>query len=427
MIYRQSSLPRMRALLGIVAFGLAPSQLAHAQDRVELPGEDRPLGMDVHELYSVGSITGEEWQTFARLTGVAFDEEGNLYLLDADNFRVVKVDPDGGLVAEMGGEGEGPGEFGMPFALSVTKGGEVRVFDFGYGGFAIFNSDGTYKTSVPMADGMMIFPTGALLSHPEGGVLSAGGGGMSIRRGPDGGMEFPTTRPVNLFFFGDEVEVNPVYEGWNPATADGAPNVQSSSGGGIQIQAPPIRAFDPEIMAGILPDGRIAVVDSTTYELKLLELGGGVQQVFQRPQSPREVTRRDREAEKERRLEEMASSGGPRIMMRTDDGTTSRIANSQARTMMESRLESMEFAGEMPVVVGMAVDWAGRIWVERNGDRVGEEGPIDLVSHDGTYLGTLAPGEIRIPDAFGPNGLAAFIELDELDVPRVVVRKLSFG
>jgi len=278
---------------------------------------------------------------------------------------------------------------------------------------------------VPMADGMMIFPSGALLSHPDGGILSADGGGMSIRRGPGGSMDFPTTRPVNLYSFTDEVEVKSVYEGWNPATADGAPSIQSSGGGGIQIQAPPIRAFDPEIMAGILPDGRIAVVDSTTYEVKILELDGSVQQIFQRPNPPREVTRRDREAEKERRLEEMAASGGPRIMMRTDDGTTSRIASSQARAMMEGRLESMEFASEMPVVVGMAVDWAGRVWVERNGERVGEAGPIDLISHDGTYLGTLEPGEIRIPDAFGPNGLAAFIEPDELDVPRVVVRKLS--
>lgn len=29
-----------------------------------------------------------------------------------------------------------------------------------------------------------------------------------------------------------------------------------------------------------------------------------------------------------------------------------------------------------------------------------------------------------MPDAFGPDGLAAFIELDEFDVPSVVVRRL---
>ena len=29
-----------------------------------------------------------------------------------------------------------------------------------------------------------------------------------------------------------------------------------------------------------------------------------------------------------------------------------------------------------------------------------------------------------MPDAFGPNGMAAFIEHDELEVARVVVRRL---
>jgi hypothetical protein len=30
----------------------------------------------------------------------------------------------------------------------------------------------------------------------------------------------------------------------------------------------------------------------------------------------------------------------------------------------------------------------------------------------------------EIPSAFGPDGLAAYVELDELDVPTVVVRRL---
>lgn len=404
---------------------LHPGGLVQAQEAVDLAGEDRPLTLEIEEVYSVGSMTGEEWETFARITGVGFDADGDLYLLDADNFRVVKVGPDGGFITEMGGEGEGPGEFGMPFALSVTRAGEVRVFDFGYGGFTFFGPDGTFVTSVPMAESSMIFPSGTLLSHPNGGILSAEGGTISLRRNPDGRMEFPSTRPVSLFSFGDEVEIESVYEGWNPATAEGSPSLQTTGAGDIRIQAPPMRAFDPDLLLGILPDGRIAVVDSTTYEIKLLRLGGGVQQILRRPFSPREVTRRDREAEKKRRMDEMASSGGPRIMMRTDDGATSRIASGQARAMMESRLESMEFAREMPVLVGMGVDWAGQIWVERNGDRVGEEGPIDLLSEEGAYLGTIAPGEVRIPDAFGPGGLAAFIETDELDVPRVVVKRLA--
>ncbi len=39
-------------------------------------------------------------------------------------------------------------------------------------------------------------------------------------------------------------------------------------------------------------------------------------------------------------------------------------------------------------------------------------------------MGTYPTGATAMPDAFGPDGLAAFIELDELDVASVVVRRL---
>jgi len=40
-------------------------------------------------------------------------------------------------------------------------------------------------------------------------------------------------------------------------------------------------------------------------------------------------------------------------------------------------------------------------------------------------VATVESDAFVIPDAFGPNGLAAFIETDELDVPRVVVKRLT--
>jgi hypothetical protein len=92
---------------------------------------------------------------------------------------------------------------------------------------------------------------------------------------------------------------------------------------------------------------------------------------------------------------------------------------------MAGRIENLEFAEEIPVVQGMTTDPEGRIWVERCGARVGEKGPIDLLTSDGRYLGSLDQDSIRIPDAFGPGGLVAFIEKDELDVARVEVKRLS--
>lgn len=52
------------------------------------------------------------------------------------------------------------------------------------------------------------------------------------------------------------------------------------------------------------------------------------------------------------------------------------------------------------------------------------QGSIDLLTPDGRYLGTFAAEATTMPSAFGPDGLVAFVERDELDVPTVVVRRL---
>jgi hypothetical protein len=407
---------------------LLPSTL-RAQPVLELPAGDRPLTVEGEDLYSVGSITGEEWETFSRIAGVAFDSQGNLYILDTDNFRVVKVDSRGGLLSEMGGEGGGPGEFGMPLSFSVTPSGEVRVFDMGQQGFTTFNPDGSFKNTVKMAGGGLFFPSGGLMTHPGGGIVAGGAGGIRISVGGGGGEEKP--RPVDLYTLGDELEVTTVYEAWNPLTAVGTRRAETSSAGGVQISAAPQRAFDPSLMVGVLPDGRLAVADSSTYAIKLIEPGQGVVQILRRPIVPRKATRRDQSDERARQLEEVVANtaaggdGRAYALSGSGSGTSIQISREQVRAIAEQRIEGMEFAEEIPALAEMAADWAGRLWIRRTGPRVGEEGPIDVVTGDGAYLGTLFPRAFEIPDAFGPNGLAAYIERDELGVPTVLVRRLT--
>ncbi len=52
-------------------------------------------------------------------------------------------------------------------------------------------------------------------------------------------------------------------------------------------------------------------------------------------------------------------------------------------------------------------------------------GPIDIITPEGGYLGTVP--DSRLPNAFGPDGLAAYVQLDELGVPTVVVRRVPDG
>ena len=58
--------------------------------------------------------------------------EGYCYVLDTENSRVVKVTRDGRFVLSWGKEGEGPGEFSEPKAITVDSQGFVYVTDGAY-------------------------------------------------------------------------------------------------------------------------------------------------------------------------------------------------------------------------------------------------------------------------------------------------------
>ena len=64
------------------------------------------------------------------------------------------------------------------------------------------------------------------------------------------------------------------------------------------------------------------------------------------------------------------------------------------------------------------------IWVQRRGDEPVSDGPIAVLTMDGRYLGSYPSGTI-MPDAFGPGGLVAFMEADELGLQTVVVRRVT--
>jgi hypothetical protein len=92
---------------------------------------------------------------------------------------------------------------------------------------------------------------------------------------------------------------------------------------------------------------------------------------------------------------------------------------------MERMLAEMEFADTTPALRGLRVAPSGKLWVERTGPVVGESGPIDLVTPEGQYLGTITGS--ALPDAISRSGLAAYIERDDDGVERVVVRRLPEG
>ncbi len=374
-----------------------------AQEVIALPAEDRFLDADFEEIYRLGALEGRGWETFGRIAGVGFDGAGNLYILDSGAVRIHVVDLQGNLVRQFIGEGEGPGEFGGDYApaleFAVMRDGRVTVYDVGRMGFALFDANGEFERTIPLGGPQTHFPMiGGIQPFPGSErVLSTTEVGRLRRTAPspDDESPEPSFRYVLSYgLSGDQVRTDSVVAGWRPSGDPGA--------------------FKPRLAAGVLPSGAVVYTDSSSYAIKFVMPGGRVTRILTRPFQPRRVTEAMKAAEIERRLEGLGDGGGDPMRQ-------------QMIEFQRNQIEEMEFYHEIPVVLGLRTSWEGTIWVRHRGDDGTDGDRIDLLSSEARYLGTLAPGSTAMPAAFGPNGLAAFVETDDLDVPYVVVRRLPDG
>ena len=99
---------------------------------------------------------------------------------------------------------------------------------------------------------------------------------------------------------------------------------------------------------------------------------------------------------------------------------------SQWTQRLTCALDGLPFSDEVAILRALRTSWNGEIWVQRHGEEpIDDFGPIDVLTMDGRYLGSYRTGAIDMPAAFGPDGLVAFFDTDELGVRTVVVRRLS--
>ncbi|MFQ5798737.1 MAG: NHL repeat-containing protein, partial [Bacteroidota bacterium] len=68
---------------------------------------------------------------FVHASSLSIDPQGNIYVADAGNNRILKFSPGGKFLAEVGGYGWGEQEFDRPYDVSATSGLNVFVADYG--------------------------------------------------------------------------------------------------------------------------------------------------------------------------------------------------------------------------------------------------------------------------------------------------------
>lgn len=365
-----------------------------------LEGPDIMLTAATEHVYTVGEYMGEDWESFGLLADVGFDGAGNAHILDTQEDRIVVLDPDGTFVRFVGGPGEGPGELRSPLGLNVLRDGGYVVS--GPASIEVFAPGGEHLRRMPFETVEALFNAKAF---PDGSLVSTVFR-FDMERLRQGLPQLdPPGRPIEIFPI-EHGTPEVLYTAWELPDPEGDRRRarRSSSSGVSRMSAG--RAFEPRLHFDTTSDGRLAVVDSIGYRVKLVGRDGSVVATVERPIAPRAVTEAMKEAARERyRAREVPSNVG-------------------IFSIERESVDELRFAEEVPIIANMAVDWEDRIWVERTGADGVEPGPIDIVTPEGGYVGTLAADGVRIPSAFGPDGLMAYIEADEVGIPTVRVIRL---
>ncbi|MYH53237.1 MAG: hypothetical protein F4139_09850 [Gemmatimonadetes bacterium] len=302
----------------------------------------------------------------------------------------------------------------------VWRDGRFAVVDEEHAAYQVFGPDGELERFVRMSS-----------AAGEAGMAAAR---ETVRADPAGGSVVAEGAAMGAVFLsawadvveGQQIDVVGENGKFERLDVSGEVAVAESVARARQVVPFSVEAttpyFAPRVIWDVLPDGTIAYFDSTAYEINLVGADGGSKGVLERPLHAETVTSGLRSAvikQMEETLEamvgELADLLPPEEMEEMPD----------LQKTARERAENQEFYSEVPVLRGLRATWDGSLWVQRRGENPWDNnGPIDVLGPDGQYRGTIAPGAPGMPEAFGPDGLVAFLELDEMEVATVVVRRL---
>ncbi len=424
-----------RILARTTAIALAVAGSANAQQVVELPVEDRLLSVDFPEVYRVGG-GGSDWELLTTVTALSFDASGNLHIADlsGDELEVIVVDPRGTLVRRFGRKGEGPGEFRDATEAFALPDGRTVAPDNGHFAYHVFAPGGSFER-------MVRYP-GVGANHNR---TPAETPARNPRlRMPDRWSGDLILRVTHVW----EVQIDSVTRLGSIRVVDGPRQVLRLHIGEEDSREDTVSAvmsadddagFEAQFLFGPLPGGAVAISHSRDYAVRIAGPSPEATRILVRRLAPRPWT--------DQRLDEYTKhlQRGFREAAASGEGVA---AIGGGIDNLISRIGEARFSGDIPLIEALETTWEGNIWVGRvpadgfpdldfetmlsgtfassqDRPRPRRPAPIDILAPDGAYIGTLPSA--AMPVAFGPDGLAAYLEINELDVPEVVVRRLPEG
>ncbi len=399
-----------------LCLGCLPS-LVSAQDTLVARADGPPRELRLIEEVRVGALEGDERYTFGRIAGVAATDDGTLWVADGQTQTVRRYDMGGRWLADVGGEGEGPGEFKGIMELRTYPGDSIAVWDAFAWRVSIFDAEGTLGRTLTMGfQGSILYGQNQFIVGPDGGFWILGID--RDRQDPQGRGETPWI--------------------WMQADRDGvvldtldqpARDIEGPYMGGPGYGIGAMRAFGHWTNTVISPLGYMVTARNDRYALTRPLRDGRVLRI-ERPWEPVDV-----EPDERRQFEAGAK---------------------QMKELWAGRYDlSTDIPDSKPPFWGLWVDALGRIWVARHvpayfeaesdSDRArraemtkmrGSETPpsewwepvtLDVFEPNGRYVGTAELASRKSKPMFARGDLLWTIEVGDFDEQYVVRYRMEPG
>ena len=114
-----------------------------------------PTVLTLEEELVIGQLDGPEEYMLGQVSEMAFDEQGGVYIFEAQPPAIRYYDGEGTYVRTLGAVGSGPGEYqDVILGMHVRGDGRLMIRDPRNARLTLYNPDGTFSENWPVASGL---------------------------------------------------------------------------------------------------------------------------------------------------------------------------------------------------------------------------------------------------------------------------------
>ncbi len=288
---------------------------------------------------------------------VGIGPNGDVFVLDAGNQRVLRFDGGGVYLGSFGRAGTGPGEFRAPVIMEVAD-SFVYVLDPGLNRVTAFDTSGIFIGRFEIDLGGLVGTSGVFKAGGANELYVAGEPAPFVPEAQDTGLAI-------LFRLSRYGEIADTVVAFSPPTWTPVPLPD----GGASFVRP---RFAPEPYVSAVP-GAVAIATSARYFVEIRSPDGSLQKRVARQYENAAVTQSIRDSI----VTVLAEAG-----------------------VAQQALDAMPFAPVIQAIEGLVMDDRGRLWVDPYIE--GEPLRRDVYNGEGHLLGALyLPEPMQIEDVQG--------------------------